>query len=340
MKLQRKARVFCWALMMTLAPVAVSGAEGDFRLSGVLISNSSRVALINGELMHEGDRIAGAEIVTIREGEVQILVGADRMTVSVGASLSLDQDSFRASRRSFAKAAKEAVEATARKSSVELVDNHVGVPPTVAGEYRVVAYGESLSGIAQEYAGRDVTIDQVMIALFDANPDAFGDNINLLYEGAVLKVPATGMLHLMTAADAAAEVAKQSRIWRDASPGSALPADNAIATEYGPVEYGETLSEIAEQLIADDVTLNQMMIVLYRTNPAAFGDNIHLLHAGATLSIPNISGVNMPTEGDAIAMIIEHDRARRQIVSNPAGDDVLQADLSTTIASSRVDMDR
>ncbi len=57
------------------------------------------------------------------------------------------------------------------------------------GEYGPVRFGETLSGIAVQVSGDDVSMNEMMAALFEANPHAFGDNIDLLHEGAVLRVP-------------------------------------------------------------------------------------------------------------------------------------------------------
>ncbi len=62
-------------------------------------------------------------------------------------------------------------------------------PMTSGGDYEVVK-GDTLAKIALERMPAGVTLDQVMVALYRANPDAFGrDNINLLPAGSILKIP-------------------------------------------------------------------------------------------------------------------------------------------------------
>lgn len=63
--------------------------------------------------------------------------------------------------------------------------------------------------------------------------------------------------------------------------------------EFGPVDAGQTLSEIARVTRADDsVSINQMMIALLRHNPDAFyQDNINALKRGAILRIPSAEEV-------------------------------------------------
>lgn len=61
----------------------------------------------------------------------------------------------------------------------------------------------------------------------------------------------------------------------------------ATGGTYGPVQRAETLWAIADRLRPEGVTINQMMIAIYRANPEAFGGNINVLRAGATLRLPD-----------------------------------------------------
>src|SRR5262245_34503791 len=54
-------------------------------------------------------------------------------------------------------------------------------------------------------------------------------------------------------------------------PAAAAPAaPMAGAKEYGPIKQGENLSSIARSVAPEGVTLEQMMVGLYRSNPEAF----------------------------------------------------------------------
>jgi pilus assembly protein FimV len=55
---------------------------------------------------------------------------------------------------------------------------------------------------------------------------------------------------------------------------------------YGPVQRGETLWALSDRMRPDGISINQMMIAIFRENPRAFGGNINLLRAGATLRLP------------------------------------------------------
>ena len=73
--------------------------------------------------------------------------------------------------------------------------------PDAASDYRVRS-GDSLSRIASRTQRQGVSLDQMLVSLFRANPQAFiGDNMNRLKAGAVLTVPS---------ADEAAKVTPQA----------------------------------------------------------------------------------------------------------------------------------
>ncbi len=108
-------------------------------------------------------------------------------------------------------------------------------PPAPAasspGEYGPVAAGETLWEISTATRpDTDITLNQMMIAILRANPDAFiNDNVNLLKRGAVLRIPSGDEARLIAAADAAAEFAAQTQAWR-ASRSPTLLADTGAPT--------------------------------------------------------------------------------------------------------------
>ncbi len=89
-----------------------------------------------------------------------------------------------------------------------------------AGDY-VVRRGDSLWGIAS--ANRPdsrLTMNQTMLAIYDANPQAFGGNINLLRAGARLRIPSADEIYRIDRGDATSEVKRQYSAW-DQAPGAA-----------------------------------------------------------------------------------------------------------------------
>lgn len=92
------------------------------------------------------------------------------------------------------------------------------------GDYSV-RRGDTLSQIASRMRGEGVSLDQAMIALLRANPDAFiGGNINRLKAGAVLDLPSGHELASVDAGQARRLVASQMQQWRDARRAVPQPA--------------------------------------------------------------------------------------------------------------------
>jgi pilus assembly protein FimV len=118
-------------------------------------------------------------------------------------------------------------------------------PPAEAApspmQYGPVKQGETLSKIASGLDLRSAfSLDQTMLALLQANPDAFlGDDVNRLRSGAVLRVPAQDEVAKIGADEAAQVVRQQMRQWRQArravrqpeAVASAQPAASAVKPE-------------------------------------------------------------------------------------------------------------
>lgn len=108
------------------------------------------------------------------------------------------------------------------------------LPSYGADSYSVVA-GDTLWSIAsRSRPDPNVSVQQMMLALLRANPEAFIDNnINRLKKGAVLRIPGRDETTVITAAEAAAQVRGQMESWSGASATSAQPADAPVRPESG-----------------------------------------------------------------------------------------------------------
>jgi pilus assembly protein FimV len=100
-----------------------------------------------------------------------------------------------------------------------------------------VKQGETLSKIASALdLASGYSLDQVMLALLRANPDAFlGDDINRLKRGSVLRVPERGEVGSVSADEAALVVREQMQQWRQARRPVAQP-ETAAAPVQAPVK--------------------------------------------------------------------------------------------------------
>ncbi|GLQ96594.1 FimV/HubP family polar landmark protein [Dyella mobilis] len=95
------------------------------------------------------------------------------------------------------------------------------------GEFGPVEKGTTLSHVAAETAPGGVDVNQMMLALKAANPDAFyRDNINALKAGAVLRVPSRDDALTTAVAAALAAVRQQNSDWRN----GAVSAPVAVQT--------------------------------------------------------------------------------------------------------------
>lgn len=122
-----------------------------------------------------------------------------------------------------------------------------------------VQQGQTLSQIAGALArGNQISRDRAMIALLRANPEAFiRGNVNLLKQGAVLRVPGADSLAAIDGSEAAALVREHAAQWRQArtvpqpagAPAQATPA-TAAAPAAATASAGARL-EIAPALASD-----------------------------------------------------------------------------------------
>jgi pilus assembly protein FimV len=79
-----------------------------------------------------------------------------------------------------------------------------------------------------------------------------------------------------------------------ASPASGTPSAKAESggDTYGPVKRGDTLNKIAQEMKTDAVSLEQMLVALYRENKSAFVDNnMNRLRTGQILKVPSADEV-------------------------------------------------
>lgn len=98
-----------------------------------------------------------------------------------------------------------------------------------------VRRGQTLSQIARDL-GAGASLDQTMLALLRANPDAFiNGNINLLKQGAVLRMPASAELTQLSRAEASALVGQQMAEWRQARRPVAQPVAADMPTTASTV---------------------------------------------------------------------------------------------------------
>ncbi len=150
----------------------------------------------------------------------------------------------------------------------------IAVPPpapaaaaSASAQYGPVRQGETLSKIAHGLGlAGGYSLDQTMLALLRANPDAFlGNDINLLKRGAVLRVPGGGEIGGVSADEAALVVREQMQQWRQArrpvaQPDATVVADATASAERAPAAGTPTRSAKASEKPAAPATTDKTAV--------------------------------------------------------------------------------
>ena len=131
------------------------------------------------------------------------------------------------------------------------------------GEY-MVQRNDTLWGLSREMRPAGTGINQMMIAMFRANPDAFYGNINRLKAGVILRIPDSVEIAGINRTAANAEVRRQMAEWRGGSYVSGaddggrlklVPADSSSLGGAGAAGVDEALA----QELADQTTENLLL---------------------------------------------------------------------------------
>ena len=81
------------------------------------------------------------------------------------------------------------------------------------------------------------------------------------------------------------------------------PASSTAASEY-TVRPGDTLSRVASRTKPSGISLDQMLVGLFRSNPDAFvGDNMNRLKSGVVLQVPGSDSLGAISAGEARQVI-------------------------------------
>ncbi|WP_412479280.1 FimV/HubP family polar landmark protein [Azonexus sp. IMCC34839] len=118
---------------------------------------------------------------------------------------------------------------------------------------------------------------------------------------------------------------------------AATPAENADAHV---VKQGETLRKIAADSKYEGVSLEQMLVGLFKNNPDAFvGNNVNRLKAGAILNIPEKSAVEAVTEAEAKKIYTAHAgdwNSYRQKLASATAKEAAKDDAAGQVSSGKI----
>jgi pilus assembly protein FimV len=131
-----------------------------------------------------------------------------------------------------------------------------------ASSYRVRS-GDTLTGIASDKRSGSVSLDQMLVALYRGNPQAFvGDNINRLKSGVVLAVPSADTAAAVDGSEARRLIVAQSADFSSFRQklASAVPlaqADSLARKDVGKVQASVNDGKVAAALTPDKLTLSK-----------------------------------------------------------------------------------
>ncbi len=126
--------------------------------------------------------------------------------------------------------------------------------------------------------------------------------------GRAVSVVNAKVIEITPALPVEAAPAPATRRVAETLPAAAPKAPVSAEAETGSshlVQRGETLRKIASEYLLDGVTLEQMLIGLYKKNPDAFvGSNVNRLKAGAILNLPDRAAVEAVSPSAARRMYL------------------------------------
>jgi pilus assembly protein FimV len=105
-----------------------------------------------------------------------------------------------------------------------------------------------------------MTMNQTMLAIFEANPDAFGGNINILHAGAGLRIPTADAIFQIDRSGALAEAQRQNAAWKSGTvaPVEDLSTRPSLTLVPPDEDFGDDADTLAPEpepepeLFADD----------------------------------------------------------------------------------------
>jgi pilus assembly protein FimV len=122
--------------------------------------------------------------------------------------------------------------------------------PPDAGGY-TVKRGDTLSKIATEYKPPNVSLEQMLVALFRSNEGAFdGKNMNRLRSGQIISVPQGDQIASLTQSDAVSEVKVQAADWRAYRDRVAAGAPSSDTTTARQSAGGKISTAVEDQAAA------------------------------------------------------------------------------------------
>lgn len=195
--------------------------------------------------------------------------------------------------------------------------------------YGPVRPNETLWGISERLRGTtNVSLNQMMLAIYRANPEAFAGNINLLRRGAILRVPGGGDLAGVSSREADSEFRRQDDAWRNAASGAGAVAPSRLqlvppgeetagagsGASSGPAPTQAPAPAADKAALERELAEQQRLLSLKNSELKALQDRVSQLEGRA----PGPAPVGVPAPADVEAPAAEE----------PAVEPVVPADSS------------
>ena len=127
---------------------------------------------------------------------------------------------------------------TKKAKAIKDTESVVESSSDAAGQGYMTHRGDTLAKIAQDMKAEGISLEQMLVGLYQANPNAFqGGNMNRLKVGQIMRQPSEADLNAISRKDAAAEIKVQTTNWnayRNKLAGivaDAAPSDSETSTQ-------------------------------------------------------------------------------------------------------------
>lgn len=156
--------------------------------------------------------------------------------------------------------------ATAGKNASE--SGSASASPSTSDTHRVKT-GDTLGSIARQVQPSGVSLEQVLVGLYRANPNAFAGNMNRLKSGKILNVPNAEQLQGITKTEAAREIQVQAADWNAYRNKLAETAAKAPAKSLNEQAAGGKITAKVQDQGASATDANKDVLKLSKAADAA-----------------------------------------------------------------------
>ncbi len=173
--------------------------------------------------------------------------------------------------------------------------------------YGPVKRQETLWSVAfSQRTDRSITMDQMQLAIYQANPQAFDGNINQLKSGSILTIPSNDVIRAIDPSQAKSEVTQQKRRYNPPAP---APAPVVAPAPAKPVPV---ISEATEEVEAEAIEIAPAPEIEEPELSAGGSSSDDTAKSSTPESVPGMAAASATAEGDALTedeIVAEADQA-------------------------------